>query len=179
MLFHDVDLKVSIPEAGSAQPPSAVNELQFGDRINRAVGTGHRSDFGLLLAMLSHDVRDTTPVTPVSEPDQSEALLRRQLSVPAARKLRSEQDSYTRAASIAEHFHQAGLADAQLQSGLCPDALAYLPEKTHDLTEDVFRNLSLHEQRMLAEEQPQLMPDNDLYNQLVVARRGGQIQAYA
>jgi hypothetical protein len=179
MLFHDVDLKVSIPESDPAKPLHAVSELQFGDRINRAVETGHRSDFGLLLAMLSNDVRDTTPVTPVPESDQSEALLRRQFSVPTARKLRSDQESYPRAAAIAEHFHQDGLAGAQLQTGLCPDALAYLPEKTHDLTEEVFRNLSLHEQRMLAEESPKLMPDNDLYNQLVVARRGGQIQAYA
>jgi hypothetical protein len=179
MLFQDVNLTVAIPESDAARPVQAINELQFGNNINRAVETGHRSDFALLLAMLSQDVRDTTPVTTIQEPDSSEAALRRQFSVPAARELRSNHDSYNRSASIAEHFHKDGMAGVQLQAGLCPDALAYLPEKTHDLAEDVYRNLSLHEQRAMTKSTPALMPDNDLYNQLIVAHRASQMQAYA
>ena len=185
MLFQDIDLKVSIPENVSVTKPGSatctVNELQFGSSINRAVEQGNRADFGLILAMFSADIRETTPVEAIEEKAQSEIVLRRQLAVPEPQQLRSEAESYSRAATISDHFHKGGMTAAQLQSDLCPDAMAYLPEHTHNLTEEVYRNLSLHEQRTLAtaSQKRELMPDNDLYNKLVVAKRTHQIQLCA
>ncbi len=179
MLFQDLEIKVSIPETSPVKTPPAINELLFGEQVNRAVENGQRADFALLLAMFSNDVREITPVSILTETDSSDQILRQQFCVPAARKLRSDADSYTKAAAIADSFHKGGLYQAQLQSDLCPDALAYMPEHTYDLGEEVFRNLSLHEQRCLSVPKRDSIPDNALYHKLIVARRSQQIQAYA
>ncbi|HAS63177.1 MAG TPA: hypothetical protein DCS35_11785 [Vibrio sp.] len=158
---------------------SAINELQFGTGINHAVHEGRRADFALLLSMFSNDVRDNTPVEQIDQIEITDQSLRRRFDLQSPQALQSDQSSYQISAQQAHQFHQGGLASAKLAHYLIPEALVYLPEQTHSLPEDVFHNLSLHQQRQLGEKEPKKLMPFDLYNQLVEAQRTFQIRAQA
>ncbi|WP_341660646.1 VC2046/SO_2500 family protein [Vibrio sp.] len=153
-----------------------INELQFGDGINHAVHEGRRADFALILSMFSDDVRDNTPIEKVTEIDTTEEALRRRFELSQPQELRSNQESYPVAATQAELFHTSGLPSAKLSHYLKPDALAYLPEDTFNLPEDIYHNLSGHQRRQLGETGSKSIMPIDLYNQLVTAQRNFQIQ---
>lgn len=154
-----------------------INELQFGNGINHAVHAGRRADFALILSMFSDDVRDNTPVEKIDEVEITDALLRKRFELSEPQQLRSDSDSYANSAIQSEAFQKAGLPSAKLNHYLKPEVLAYLPEETFDLPEEVYHNLSGHQRRSLAEKQPRNLMPADLYNQLVVAQRNFQIQA--
>lgn len=156
-----------------------INELQFGTGINHAVHEGRRADFALILSMFSDDVRDNTPIEKLDQVDSSEQALRKRFELQMPQSLRSDQSSYQQSAQQAELFHSAGLPSAKLCHYLKPDALAYLPEETHDLPEEVYHNLSGHQRRMLAEHEPKKLIPVDLYHQLIKAQRTFQLQAQA
>lgn len=158
---------------------SIINELQFGNGINHAVHDGRRADFGLILSMFSDDVRDNTPVEMIEEVNLTEKLLRQRLFVPDPQPLRSDQSSYELSAKQAEMFHGSGLPSAKLAHYIKPDALAYLPEATHGLPEEVYHNLSGHQRRQLTEKEPKTLMPADLYNELVHAQRSFQVHAQA
>lgn len=156
-----------------------INELQFGTGINHAVHEGRRADFALILSMFSDDVRDNTPVEKVEELDSTEQALRKKFELQAPQSLRSDQSSYEISAQQANLFHCSGLPSTKLSHYLKPDALAYLPEDTHNLPEEVYHNLSGHQRRKLEEKSPKQLIPVDLYNQLVAAQRTFQIRAQA
>lgn len=158
---------------------SIINELQFGNGINHAVHEGRRADFSLILSMFSDDVRDNTPVELVDEQETTEQLLRKRFELQPPQQLRSDQQSYPVSAKQAELFHNSGLPGAKLHHYLAPEVLAYMPEETFDLPEEVYHNLSGHQRRHLAEKEPRTVIPADLYNQLVSAQRSFHIQAQA
>lgn len=151
-----------------------INELQCGQHLGQAIQHHRRADFSLLLALLSQDVRDNTPVESVPAPDTKS--LRDVFSLPQEQQLKSDQNSYLRGQTIATQFNQGGLTAARLQSYLAPDALAYLPEHTHDLPEALYHNLSGHQRRVL-EQKERKSPGYDfhLYQDLVVSQRKNEL----
>ncbi|WP_413284801.1 VC2046/SO_2500 family protein [Vibrio sp. MA40-2] len=153
----------------------AINQLQMGETVCRAVSEKRRADFALLVAMFSDDVRDNTPLEQLSTPSTSEHELHNQFQVAARQSLRSNQESYTKSAHIANNFHQGGITSAKLQHGLNPDALAYMTEHTYDLGEEVYNNISIHTQRSLTAAKKPIVAANDLYQHLVVNTRESQI----
>ncbi len=156
-----------------------INELQFGNGINHAVHEGRRADFALILSMFSDDVRDNTPVEKVEEIDATEQALRQRFQLQPPQALRSDQSSYEVSAQQSTLFHDSGLPSAKLSHYLKPEVLAYLPEDTHNLPEEVYHNLSGHQRRKLGETEPKQLMPADLYNQLVAAQRSFQISAQA
>ncbi len=156
-----------------------INELQFGIGINHAVHEGRRADFALILSMFSNDVRDVVPVEEVEEVNTNDDLLRQQFGLTQPQALRSDSSSYELAAEQAQQFHGAGLPSAKLSHYLKPDALTYLPGDTFNLPEEVYHNLSGHERRGLGERNKTLIPNADLYHQLITAQRQYQIQTQA
>lgn len=158
---------------------SIINELQFGTGISHAVHEGRRADFALILSMFSDDVRDNTPVEKIEQPQSSEQILRQRFELPEPQSLRSDQSSYEVSRAQANLFHTSGLPSAKLSHYLKPDALAYLPEDTYDLSEEVYHNLSAHQRRQLGEKEPKQLMPADLYNQLIAAQRSFQISAQA
>ncbi|WP_394248140.1 VC2046/SO_2500 family protein [Vibrio profundi] len=156
-----------------------INELKFGSGISHAVEQGRRADFALLLSMFSNDVRDCTPIDAIDEIDTSEQQLRKQFGVSEPQPLRSDQSSYDISAKQSEQFHQASLVSAKLSHYLKPEPLAYMPEDTFDLPEDVYQNLSGHDRRKLANAQATELPQATLYNELSTASRLHQIQVQA
>lgn len=156
-----------------------INELQIGTGISQAVLHGRRADFSLMLALFSNDVRDTTPVEAIEQVETTEDVLRQRFELQAPQTLRSDQSSYQISARQADLFHQGGLASAKLSHYLTPEVLAYLPEDTQDLPEEVYLNLSGHERRHLAQKTPKTLLPSDLYPQLNMAWRHDQLRAQA
>ncbi|WED20922.1 hypothetical protein L3Q72_09740 [Vibrio sp. JC009] len=156
-----------------------ITEFGLGSNISQAVSSGNRADFALMLAMLTTDAREIEPVEPFDTTSTSEEQIRVQLGVSDSQPLKSSESTYDRGAEIARQFHGGGMQSARLQNGLLPDAMAYMALNTHDLDEDVYRNLSSHEQRLLEKGAPATLSTNDLYQKLLVAGRTSQIQAQA
>ncbi|EGR2794486.1 hypothetical protein BOO29_00835 [Vibrio navarrensis] len=154
-----------------------INELQFGTGINHAIHDGRRADFALLLSMFSNDARHITPVEETDSQPVTEQILRQQFALSEPQKLRSDQSSYTISAEQAKQFHRAGLASSKLSHYLIADALAYMPEETFDLPEEVYQNLSGHERRQLAQPNTPLLPEAGLYNQLSTAWAKARLSA--
>lgn len=143
-----------------------ISELNVGSGISQAVNTGRRADFALLVSMFSNDVRDNTPVETVETQEISDDRLRQQFDLAEPQALRSNEESYERSALQANLFHKSGIASARLAHGLSPDALAYLPQGTHDLPEEVYHNLSGHERRKLAETTATNVVPQEIYKQM-------------
>lgn len=156
-----------------------INELQFGNGISHAVYEGRLADFALILSMFSNDVRDVVPVEQAKEEKTNDDILRQQFGLSRPQSLRSDSSSYELAAEHAKQFHAAGLPSAKLSHYLTPDALAYLPEHTFNLPEEVYHNLSGHERRRLGSKNHTLISDAGLYNQLVTTQRQYQIHTQA
>lgn len=129
--------------------------------------------------MFSNDVRDNTPVEQIDQVEITDQTLRQRFDLQKPQQLQSDQSSYQISAQQAHQFHHGGLASAKLAHYLIPEALVYLPEQTHSLPEEVYHNLSLHQQRKLGEKEPRKLMPFDLYNQLVEAQRTAQIRAQA
>ncbi|GAB2655798.1 VC2046/SO_2500 family protein [Vibrio panuliri] len=158
---------------------STISELTFGTGINHAVHDGRRADFALLLSMFSNDVRDNTPVEQLETVEITDQTLRKRFDLQSPQPLQSDQSSYQISAQQAHQFHHGGLASAKLAHYLVPEALVYLPEQTHNLPEEVYHNLSLHQQRQMGTKEPKKLMPFDLYNQLIEAQRTYQIRAQA
>ncbi|ART78859.1 VC2046/SO_2500 family protein [Oceanisphaera avium] len=76
-----------------------VNDSQLGDRLNHAVADGRRSDFGLLLAMLSDDARDL-PRIEADKDEQGQINWRQYFELPNAEPLYAEEQDTIRAPQL-------------------------------------------------------------------------------
>ncbi len=160
--------------------PEIINELSLGSAdVNRALQQKRRADFALLLAMFSDDASETTPSAAIQASESDDAQLRRLLNVPQPQALRCTEESYSISANAADSFHHAGIASCHFYQYLKPEALAFMPQNTGDLPEELFNNLSAHEQRKLKSRQPNTVSDTNLYAQLVSARRHDQLNLCA
>ncbi len=157
-----------------------ITEIQCGTSVNRAISEHRRADFALLLAMLSNDACETTPIDTISSDKMDSESVRKLFSVPQAQQLTSNSESYQTSAHIADMFHSAGLTSAKFNHYLTPEALCYRPENTQGLSEEVYHNLSGHTVRRLKNKNLNSPPlDQELYHQLVDAHRRDQLSAYA
>ncbi|WP_299014551.1 VC2046/SO_2500 family protein [uncultured Photobacterium sp.] len=150
-----------------------INEVQLGNNLNHAVEGGRRADFALMLAMLSPDHLETTPVDAPPKQGKTEAELRAYFELSEPQPLTTTEHCYDNGAAQAAAFHSSGLADARLLQGLQPTALTFPPQGTKGMPEDLYHNLSGHERRMLPPDKNapiQASPQN-LYLSLIQAKR--------
>ncbi len=158
-----------------------ITDVQLGDHLSHAVTQGRRSDFALMLALLSGDATETTPLNPPFPEKATESDLRYALNLPEPTRLVAEEKDYELCGTQADAFHKAGIASARFNHCVTPSALHFPASGTHNLGEDVYHNLSGHQRRQLAAENPkttELDPVN-LYNQLVLAKRYQELNAKA
>ncbi|CZF79858.1 Ribosomal S4P (gammaproteobacterial) [Grimontia celer] len=158
-----------------------ITDIQLGGNLNHAVYQGRRSDFALMLALLSGDATETTPLNPPYPEKITEAQLRKAFDLPEPTRLVAEERDYELCGSQADAFHKAGLASAKLNDCVSPSALHFPAIGTHNLGEDVYHNLSGHQRRQLDSENGKtaaLDPVN-LYNQLVTAKRFNEMHIQA
>lgn len=156
-----------------------ITEIQCGTGVNQAISEHRRADFALLLAMLSNDATETTPVDLTPSESADAESIRKLFSVPESQPLTSNSESYQNSARIADMFHSGGLNSAKLNHYLSPEALCFKPEATQGLPEDVYHNLSGHTVRRMKQKTSAEPLHQELYHQLVDAHRKDQLMAYA
>ncbi|MGR5119123.1 VC2046/SO_2500 family protein [Vibrio astriarenae] len=156
-----------------------INELQIGSGINRAVHEGRRADFALFLSMFSHDIREVTPVDSIEEITTSDELLRKEFQLSQPQSLRSSAASYDTSAEQARQFQQGGMASAKLSHYLTPEVLAFMPEHTADLPEEVYHNLSYHQLRHLNTPDNKAKLPHHFYHQMNESHRRDQLNLHA
>lgn len=82
-----------------------VDELQLGQRLNEAVQEGDKSDFNLMIAMLSPDVTDAAQVRGPDIGQAPEDLRTKFCLQPEVRKY-AESDDFSRGEEFADMIHQ-------------------------------------------------------------------------
>ncbi|PKF51617.1 VC2046/SO_2500 family protein [Enterovibrio nigricans] len=158
-----------------------ITDVQLGNHLGHAVTQGRRSDFALMLALLSGDATETTPLTPAYPEKPTDAELRKVLELPEPSRLLAEDVDYELCGAQANAFHTSSITSARLNHCVTPSALHFPAHGTHELGEDVYHNLSGHQRRQLAEEKPNLTAYNpvNLYNQLVLSKRFQELNTTA
>ena len=109
-----------------------VNELQLGNQLAQAVKQKRTSDFGMLLAMMSHNVLDQAVFclpndNPVHTP-ADEAQLRQQLGLGDRQTFSAQENSTTQAILLGVDLHTEGLAEVKLNGYLNPEPLAQVDD---------------------------------------------------
>lgn len=131
-----------------------INELQLGEQLNKCVHQGKRSDFSLLLAMLTDDVRVhaqfSLPKTVNESPINNEASLRAFYNLPKAQSLAlndlQEIESYNQADLVNENQ----LIDLHLLNAINPKPLAFRNNNKH-ISQNILDNTSLYCQKKYQE----------------------------
>ncbi|WP_220465517.1 VC2046/SO_2500 family protein [Colwellia sp. BRX10-3] len=139
-----------------------VHELQLGEQLNESVHHARRSDFSLLLAMLTDDVRAHSqfklPLSQTPEKNTTSEQLRKYFQLPneAPLSLKNVEDI--------SRYNQAGLVEnhqfelLRLTNTLNPKPLAFRDDAKH-ISQQVMSNTSLycqqkHQDKSLAQAQP-------------------------
>ena len=121
-----------------------VDELQLGQTLNQAISQGHRSEFSLLLAMLSPDVEDQPWVADQLVTASDPVDWRRKFELPKARPLAADAASHQRAVSVGEFVASGSLLTAHLLDCLEPEPLIH---QQYELDPLVWENMSPLTQR--------------------------------
>lgn len=116
-----------------------VDELQLGQTLNQAISQGRRSEFSLLLAMLSPDVEDQPWVADAQPTAVSGIDWRRRFELPRAKPVEAHEASAERALAMASQLTQGGMASVRLLECLEPEPLTL---KQFQLDSEVWNNLS-------------------------------------
>ncbi|WP_169628234.1 VC2046/SO_2500 family protein [Ferrimonas futtsuensis] len=147
-----------------------VNEWQLGDSLSQAIQTERRSDFGLMLAMLSQDVRLHAEFQLPKPAGEQEQDLRERFALPEPEQAKAQYKDAQRSCRIASAFHQSGLPQSRLQHCLDPDALVY--EGSHSAAmQQALANCSPSVKREDAQVQAARQPGQWRLEQLLAAQR--------
>ncbi|MEW6990936.1 VC2046/SO_2500 family protein [Colwelliaceae bacterium 6441] len=143
-----------------------VEELQLGEQLNHCVHSDRRSDFALLLSMLSGDVLAHSefklPRTASTIKESSEELLRKEFELPRKQKLALESLDEITAFSQADLIEQNQLTTLHLTQALSPKPLCFRNDKKH-INSSVLANTSLYcQQQYQRSKQDDLAPQTRL-----------------
>lgn len=123
------------------------HELQLGEQLNESVHSARRSDFSLLLAMLTDDVRAHSqfklPRSKSPEKITSAKLLRKEFQLPDEAPLAIADISELSAFDQASLVESKQLAQLHLLNALQPKPLAFRDDAKH-IASDVLANTSLY-----------------------------------
>lgn len=154
-----------------------ISEVQLGYSLNHAVEQGRRSDFALMLAMLSPDYLETVPTEKPLPPGTTEEQLRTYFELQDPAPLTTSEFCYPRGAEQSDAFHRGGLIATRLLSSLQPIAITFPPQDTKGMPEELYHNLSGHERRRLppVQQEPMKGSPQDLYMNLIRAKRSAEM----
>ncbi len=112
-----------------------LNETQLDASLSRCVAEQRRSDFAMLLAMLSHDALDFAefhlPKSAAIQPESNEARLRASLGAGPVQPLAPENFEITIGQDNAAKLMSQGMAEIRLAQCLNPEPLAIRDDKKH------------------------------------------------
>ena len=148
-------------------------DIQLSDHLRQAVSQGRHADFSLMLALLSEDPTETTPVHPPYPQKATEADLRMAFNLPEPIRLSAQEKDYELCREQANAFHKGGLSSEKLLEYTSPSALSFPAIGTHELGEDLYHNLCGHVRRKLQSPSPSHPTYNkaNLYHELLASKR--------
>ncbi|MGJ8692580.1 MAG: VC2046/SO_2500 family protein [Thalassotalea sp.] len=125
-----------------------INEIELGTALNQCVQQERRSDFSLMLAMLTEDAREFSEFNLPEQADvekrQDEEQLRRLFNLPKPQPLALAQ------LDDIDSFNQAHLVndmnEIHFRNSLKPKALAFRDDVKH-ISSNILSNTSLHTQK--------------------------------
>ena len=124
-----------------------VHELQLGEQLNESVHHERRSDFSLLLAMLTEDVRAhsqfTLPLSQIPEKSTSSEQLRKYFQLPDEAPLALKDVADISRYNQASLLEKQQLEDLRLANILSPKPLAFRDDVKH-INQQVMTNTSLY-----------------------------------
>ncbi len=124
-----------------------VEELQLGEQLSHCIHTNRRSDFALMLAMLTDDVRAHSqfhlPQSQVQTIELDEQRLRKMFELPEKPRLALTDLKEINEFSQAELIEQQQLTTLHLQQAMKPQPLAFRDDSKH-IDVAVMTNTSLY-----------------------------------
>lgn len=124
-----------------------VHELQLGEKLNQSIVQERRSDFDLMLAMLTQDVRDHSQfLLPESQQpltQTTDSALRKAFELAPPARLAVTDLTDLSGFNQAQLIEQGKLAQIHLQDALQPTPLALRNDKKH-IQHEVLTNTSVH-----------------------------------
>lgn len=129
-----------------------INESQLGSQLNQCVHQSRRSDFSLMLAMLSQDVRDFSEFHSVDNDtaeSTQESDLRALFDLPQEKRMGLTSMDEVEEFNQAHLIEEGGLSTIRLNQCVKPQALAFRDDKEF-IDTVVTSNLSPCQQRHLA-----------------------------
>lgn len=124
-----------------------IHELQLGEKLNESIHDARRSDFSLLLAMLTDDVREHSQfLLPATEEDvesSSESQLRKAFNLPEPAPIALDSLDDIMLFNEASFVENNDLAHIKLVDSLTPKPIAFRDDKDH-IPSDVMKNTSLY-----------------------------------
>ncbi len=124
-----------------------VNDSQLGDHLNQAVHQGRRSDFGLLLALLSEDARDLPRIADDATTDAGKTDWRQYFELPEQNPLYSGELDHLRAPQLSELAQHKQLDSLRLMIAMRAEPLRHANDL---LPTEVSTNLDPRTQARLA-----------------------------
>ncbi|MCE9687686.1 queD-like protein [Shewanella sp. AS16] len=150
-----------------------VNEAQIGSRLNLAVESDRRGEFGLLLALLSTDARDMAQFHWQAELDQQQKL-QRSFQLPPAEVLVADLSAGQPVVDNARAFGADGIKGFQLQQALMPEALVIRGQRDTGLNDALNNSGHLTRLRHQAALSMPASKPVDLAELLTMQRQWGQ-----
>lgn len=124
-----------------------IEELQLGEKLNQCIHTNRRSDFSLMLSMLTDDVRAhsqfSLPQSEAKVHETSEDLLRKSLELPNKAPLALKDSRDINDFSQANLIAESKLASLHFENFLKPKAIAFRDDSKHIPT-TVLSNTTLY-----------------------------------
>jgi hypothetical protein len=124
-----------------------VHELQLGEQLNESVHSDRRSDFSLMLAMLTDDVRAHSqfklPETDLTKATVNASTLRKTFQLPNEAPIALENLAAISHFNQAELIEKNQLLDLHLSNALSPKPLAFRNDAKF-ISKQVFENTSLY-----------------------------------
>lgn len=160
-----------------------IGELQLGQTLNHCVSDGNKSEFDLLLAMLSTDVgeQDQFLIENNDAIAETDTLsLHEKFNIPPPQALQSEsisQDEYS--LEFGKCVSTEGIIAARLQHCLRPDALYFKPETRHGIPIDVYDNLSPSIAQRLTNDEHQLEALTVTIDELILSQQNYEAKLVA
>jgi hypothetical protein len=112
-----------------------VNEMQLGNQLAVAVKQNRSNDFGLLLAMMSHNVLDNAefclPSESVGADEVDEAALRQQFGLGDKLVYAAKDSSIDQSILLGVDLHSEGLREVKLKGYLTPEPLSLHDDFMH------------------------------------------------
>ena len=127
-----------------------INELQLGEQLNQCVHKKERSQFSLLLAMLTDDVQAhaqfSLPKSEVATSQTDEDNSRKQFKLPQAQLLSLKEIEQVGSYSQADLVQGNNLSELRLLNAINPTPLAFRDDKKF-IAKNILENTSLYCQK--------------------------------